>query len=48
VRAALEAARPGAQPFEHIPSQPAWVEDQHSGAGAVPVRLLQRIVEWLA
>jgi len=48
VRAALETARPGVQPFEHIQSQPAWLEDQHSGAGAVPVKLLQRVVEWLA
>lgn len=48
VRTALETARPGAQPFEHIQSQPAWLEDQHSGAGAVPVKLLQRVVEWLA
>lgn len=48
VRAALETARPGVPAAEHIPSLPAWLEDQHSGAGAVPVRLLQRIVEWVA
>lgn len=45
---ALEAARPGAGAVECIPSQPAWLEDQHSGAGAVPVKLLQRIVERVA
>ena len=47
VRIALETARPGVQAVEHIESQPAWLEDQHSGAGAVPVKLLQRMVEWL-
>lgn len=48
VRTALEDARPQADAAECIPSLPAWLEDQHSGAGAVPVKLLQRVVEWLA
>jgi alpha-beta hydrolase superfamily lysophospholipase len=48
VSAALQAARPGVPAAEHIPSLPAWLEDQHSGAGAVPVKQLQRIVEWMA
>jgi uncharacterized protein len=26
--------------------QPAWLEDRHSGAGAVPVKLLRRVVDW--
>lgn len=46
LRAAL-ATSPNAV-LELIESQPAWIEDRHSGAGAVPVKLLQRIVEWLA
>jgi len=24
-----------------------WIEDRHTGAGAIPVKLLQRIVQWL-
>lgn len=48
VRTALADARPQADAAECIDSLPAWLEDQHSGAGAVPVKLLQRIVEWLA
>ena len=47
VRAALKDARPQADATECIPSLSAWLEDQHSGAGAIPVKLLQRIVEWL-
>lgn len=31
---------------ERLEVQPAWLEDQSSGAGAVPVKLLRRIVEW--
>jgi exosortase A-associated hydrolase 2 len=46
LRAAL-ATSPNAV-LELIESQSAWIEDRHSGAGAVPVKLLQRIVEWLA
>jgi pimeloyl-ACP methyl ester carboxylesterase len=34
--------------LEKVASQPAWVEDLQTGAGAVPVRMLQRIVEWSA
>lgn len=37
---------PGAAMAE-VPGQPAWIEDRHSGAGAVPVRQLQGVVEWL-
>lgn len=48
VRTALQEARPGADAADLISSLPAWLEDQHSGAGAVPVKLLQRIVEWVA
>lgn len=48
--AALEAAPQsggGKLAVELIESQPAWLEDRSSGAGAVPVKVLQRIVEWL-
>lgn len=47
LQTALAQARPGTEPLEHIESLPAWLEHQYSGAGAVPVKLLQRIVEWL-
>lgn len=36
----------GAVPVEVIEGQPAWLEDRHSGAGAVPVKVLQRIAQW--
>ena len=40
------AGTPGLPPVETIESQPAWLEDRHSGAGAVPVRVLQRMAQW--
>lgn len=46
LRAAL--APPVGATIEVVETRPAWVEDRHTGAGAVPVRLLQRIVEGLA
>ena len=33
---------------ELISSLPAWLEDRHTGAGAMPVNALQRVTEWLA
>lgn len=36
----------GAVPVEQVEGQPAWLEDRHSGAGAVPVKVLQRIAAW--
>lgn len=33
---------------ERIDSLPAWIEDRHTGAGAIPVDALQRITQWLA
>ncbi|KQU73844.1 MULTISPECIES: serine aminopeptidase domain-containing protein [unclassified Rhizobacter] len=36
----------GAVPVEQVEGQPAWLEDHHSGAGAVPVKVLQRIAQW--
>ena len=45
---ALGAALPpgDGSALERIEVQPAWLEDRHSGAGAVPVKLLRRVVEW--
>jgi uncharacterized protein len=48
LRPALESASGGKLTMELIESLPAWLEDRGSGAGAVPVKVLQRIVEWLA
>jgi pimeloyl-ACP methyl ester carboxylesterase len=31
---------------EQVEGQPAWLEDRYSGAGAVPVKVLQRIAQW--
>jgi len=36
----------GALAVEQVEGQPAWLEDHHSGAGAVPVKVLQRIAQW--
>ncbi len=47
LRPALESGGGGKLATELIESQPAWLEDRSSGAGAVPVKVLQRIVEWL-
>jgi pimeloyl-ACP methyl ester carboxylesterase len=47
--AALRGAlrrRGEAAAVEHVESLRPWVEDRNSGVGAVPVTLLQRIVEW--
>jgi pimeloyl-ACP methyl ester carboxylesterase len=42
------AARPGAPaPVEDLPDPPAWIEDQSSGIGALPVKVLQRIAQWI-
>lgn len=37
----------GPLPLDVIESRPAWLEDEDSGAGAVPVKVLQRVVQWL-
>ena len=47
LRAALQQAGDGRIFLEAVAGLPAWLEDRDSGAGAVPVRVLQRIVEWL-
>lgn len=40
------AAAVGELAVEHVEGQPAWLEERHSGAGAVPVKVLQRIAQW--
>jgi pimeloyl-ACP methyl ester carboxylesterase len=41
--------RPGNSPaIERTSCPPAWLEDRDTGAGAIPVKSLQRIVQWLA
>jgi uncharacterized protein len=32
---------------EQYPGLPAWGNDRYTGAGAIPVRALQRIIQWL-
>lgn len=41
--------RPSPLPFEHIDSPPGWIEwpVDHPLAGTLPVKVLQRIAEWL-
>lgn len=46
LREALAARGEAAAAFEQIDSEPAWLEHRSSGAGAVPVALLERIVGW--
>jgi pimeloyl-ACP methyl ester carboxylesterase len=33
---------------ERIACEPAWLEHRDSGAGAIPVQVLQRLVDWFA
>jgi uncharacterized protein len=33
--------------MEEIDAAPAWIEERDLGAGAIPVKLLHRIVDWL-
>ena len=47
LRRALDQRPQGAAPVEEIPCPPAWMEDRDTGAGAIPVKLLQRVVQWL-
>ncbi len=34
--------------IEQMPCPPAWREDRSLGAGAIPVNVLQRVIQWLA
>ena len=33
--------------LEHVPCPPAWLEERATGAGAIPAKALQRMVQWL-
>ena len=44
---ALNCRADGTRVLEYIESGPAWLEGQNYGVGAVPVKILQRIAEWL-
>src|SRR5690606_38634248 len=39
--------RGGTSTFEGISCLPAWLEDRNTGAGAIPLPALQRIVQWM-
>ncbi len=41
-----EVLRSAALPVERIPAPLAWIEERSTGVGAIPVQVLQRIVEW--
>lgn len=45
---ALSERDAGALAIERIDGQPAWIEERNLGAGAVPVKVLQRIVQWIS
>jgi pimeloyl-ACP methyl ester carboxylesterase len=45
LQAALTDRPAGALAVELIPSPPAWYEDRNTGVGAMPVKVLQRIVQ---
>ena len=44
----LASRSAGSLPLEILSGLPAWLEDRHTGAGAIPVNALQRITRWLA
>jgi exosortase A-associated hydrolase 2 len=46
LRAAL-AETAGTSSVEHVAGEPPWLELRNTGAGALPVPVLQRIVTWL-
>jgi hypothetical protein len=48
LRDALAARANGAQAFEQIDSPAAWLNHQNLGAGAIPVKLLERLVRLVA
>ena len=37
----------GASTVEHVESPSAWVEHRSTGVGAIPVRAIDRVVDWL-
>lgn len=48
LREALAQRGQGGAELEHLESEPAWLEHRSSGAGAIPVALLDRLVGWCA
>jgi uncharacterized protein len=47
LRQALAVRSAGALAIEDIPCLPAWLEDRNTGAGAIPLPAMQRIVQWI-
>lgn len=46
LRTVMDGRGAGGPSIEDIPSPPAWLEDRNTGVGAIPVPVLQRIVQW--
>ncbi len=44
---ALDARPAGAAAIEEFACLPAWLEDRNTGAGAIPLPAMQRIVQWM-
>lgn len=44
---ALDARQAGAVRIEEFTCLPAWLEDRNTGAGAIPLPAMQRIVQWM-
>ena len=47
LRRALQARPGGAGEIVEVPALPAWLEDRSTGAGAMPLAAMQRIVQWM-
>ncbi len=45
--AGLSAAQGTSEPLQFVDGPPPWLEEEHTGAGIVPVELCRRIAEWL-
>jgi pimeloyl-ACP methyl ester carboxylesterase len=46
LRGKLTSRAGGPVAYEEIPAAPAWLEERNIGVGAIPVPVLQRIVQW--
>jgi len=44
---ALDSRRSGPVVIEEVACLPAWIEDRNTGAGAIPLPAMQRIVQWM-
>jgi pimeloyl-ACP methyl ester carboxylesterase len=47
LRAALDSAARSEIPLESVDALPPWVQDRDYGAGAVPTKVLETIVQWV-